>query len=269
MLKIFYKILLFILTFLALWLVLLQVNWMQLLHVKDVSAKIEEKFGDLMWEQIERDTKVITDSLVLEPLDSILHTLCTTNEIDYSSIKFHVVAVHQVNAFALPNNHLVVFTGLLQEAGSREAVAGVLGHELAHLQLHHVMKKLVKEVGLSVIVSATTGGNGAGAVVLQSIKLLSSSAYDRSLEQDADIQSVDYLANTGINPEPFAGFLFNMGESDGSIEKYSVWLSTHPNSKQRATYLLDYIKEKKIPMPKANVADDHWQQMLAKLDSIE
>lgn len=270
MLKIVYKILLFVAAFLALWLFFLQLDWMHILHVNEVKEGIEEKFGDLMWKQIEKQNGEIKDTLILAPIDSLLTNICTQNKLNRSQIKLHLVSMEQVNAFALPNNHIVVFSGLVKEAENKEAVAGVLAHEIAHLQLHHVMKKLVKELGLSVIMGATSGGNGSGAVILKSIKMLSSTAYDRSLEEEADLKAVNYLVQAGIHPEPFAGFLFNMGNKEGDIQSYTAWVSTHPNSKERAQAILTYfesLKDDSLHLLSAN--DSLWLQMQQKLKTKE
>jgi beta-barrel assembly-enhancing protease len=93
-------------------------------------------------------------------LDKLILPLCKANTIERDSLKVHIVEKDEVNAFALPNNHLVVYTGLITDCKKQEALQGVLGHEIAHIEKNHVMKKLSKEVGLSVLLSATTGGKG-------------------------------------------------------------------------------------------------------------
>ncbi len=104
------------------------------------------------------------------------------------------------------------------------------------------MKKLVKEIGLAVVITMTSG-NGNTQVLIESLKTLTSSAYDRSLEEDADIKAVDYLIKANINPEPFADFLYSLG-SDPKTEEYLSWISSHPYSKERAEYIITYSKEK-------------------------
>ena len=80
------------------------------------------------------------------------------------------------NAFALPGGHLVLYTGLINASDNFEEVTGVIGHELAHIELNHVMKRLVREIGLSALISMTTGESNP-QVVLETAKLLSSSAF--------------------------------------------------------------------------------------------
>jgi len=72
---------------------------------------------------------------------------------------------------------------------------------------------------------------------------LSSSAYDRELETEADLTAVDYLIKAGIGPEPFANFLYRLGDESKVVPKQIYWISTHPESKERAEKMIEHIKE--------------------------
>ncbi|WP_166332860.1 M48 family metallopeptidase [Sphingobacterium chungjuense] len=122
--------------------------------------------------------------------------------------------------------------------GNQEELIGVICHEIAHIELNHVMKNLVKEIGLSVLVSVTAG-NAGGEIMKESAKLLSSSAYDRNLEKQADIQAVDYLLKAKVDPHVFADFLYKL--SDKALE-YLSWLRAHPDSRKRADYIIEYSR---------------------------
>jgi predicted Zn-dependent protease len=106
-----------------------------------------------------------------------------------------------------------------------------------------VIQKLVKEVGLAVLVSMTTGGNET-VIVKEILKTLSSSAFDRSLEKEADIKAVEYLINAKIDPEPFANFLYKIANNDSDFNQYFSWINTHPDSKERAEYIVKHNTDK-------------------------
>jgi beta-barrel assembly-enhancing protease len=156
-----------------------------------------------------------------------------------------------------------VYCALIIDSENESELCGVLGHEIAHIQLSHVMKKLVKEIGLSVLISMTAGGGGE--TVKEAVKMLSSSAYDRTLEKEADLKSVEYLTAANINPEPFADFLYRMGDGEASSIKYLSWMSTHPDSKERAAYIVESIdKEKKDYKPV--LAKSTWEKLKKYLE---
>ena len=103
------------------------------------------------------------------------------------------------------------------------------------MQLHHIMKKLRKEIGLSILLSAT--GNNNPVILQKAVKLLSSSAYDRSLETEADVKAINYLTNAKIDPNGLATFLMKLAENEGKLMSDVDILSTHPASKERASLI--------------------------------
>ena len=153
----------------------------------------------------------------------------------------------------------MLFTGLISACDKPEELAGVIAHELAHMEKAHIMQKLVKETGLSVLISMTSGG-GNPEVMRQLIKTLTSSAYDRSLESEADLTGVDYLAEADIDPSPFADFLFRMSVQEKDLPDEVFWVTSHPGSEERAKDIVAHILEKRItPTP---VMDSvQWQSL--------
>lgn len=225
------------------WWIIARVDWVNVLQVAKVSSTTEQKLGELLEDMLSSE-ELVTRSAITSPVDSLLTRLCSSNNIDRSTIRLHVVANDEVNAFAMPGNHLVVYTGLIKASESPEQLAGVLAHEMAHLQLRHVMKKLIKEVGLSAVLGAT----GGGELIREVLKSLSSSAYDRELEKEADLMAVQYLENANITAEPFAQFLFNLA-TEAKVPAVFKWMSTHPDSEERARYILDNADTTLEPQP--------------------
>jgi predicted Zn-dependent protease len=249
--------------FFVLWGVFYQIDWMKLFEVEKLGDTTEEKLGDLMWKYFLQEEKMVKGDAEAV-VDSILTSVCKANEIDRNLIKLHVAEKSDVNAFALPDGHIMVYSGLIRTCNSPEELAGVLSHELAHITNHHVMKKLVKEVGLAVLISMTTGGN-AGEVIAETARTLSSTAFDRTLEREADLAAVDYLAKADINPEPFADFLFSLALGEHKATKYFTWMSTHPDTKERAEAIVSYAKGK-VTNPKSPVSKGLWDRAKAQLE---
>lgn len=264
--KILFQVSILIALFFGTWFTLNQLDWMRIFKVKQMEQTTEEKLGNLIWDLFNRHEKEIRNKKITDPLDSILSKICLKNNIDRKQIKLHIIQGDEINAFALPNNHLVIYKGLIAASESEAELSGVIGHELAHIELNHVMKKLIKEVGLSVLISMTTGHKDS-EVVKNAAKLLSSTAYDRSLEQEADVKSVDYLIKADMDPEPFANFLYKVAERESKAGKHLSWISTHPDSKERAEYIIEYSGTKSAKK-QAVLAQSTWatlQDNLLKL----
>lgn len=230
--------------FLLTWFLLLQVSWVDVFKVKKITDNTDEKIGNLIWETIQKGETKIQDPFVVKTIDSIVSKICISNQLDKDFIKVHIIEKDEINAFALPNGHLVVYSELILSSQNQEELSGVICHEIAHIQLGHVMKKLVKEIGLSVLISMTAGSSTAAETIKEAASLLSSSAFDRSMEQEADIKAVDYLLASKIDPKPLANFLYMLAEEEGSTGEYLAWISTHPESKERAEYIIEYCKSK-------------------------
>jgi beta-barrel assembly-enhancing protease len=255
--------LLTILLFFGTWFALTQFDWMYIFKVQQVTDKTEQKLGELFWEVFKKSEKEIRNTYVVNSVDSIVTQICKANKIDRDKLKIHVLNNDDINAFALPNGHLIIYSGLIFNSDNQEELAGVICHEIAHIELNHVMKKLVKEIGLSVLISMTTGNSGT-EVIKETAKMLSSSAFDRSLEKEADIKAVDYLVNANVNPEPYADFLYKLSVSEHKASKYLTWISTHPDSKERAEYIIEYSKGK-LTDYKTILSPETWDKLKAAL----
>lgn len=231
------------LLFFGIWFSMKEIDWMGTLKIQETTDNTEEQLGDVLWDVFSKGQIECENAPIVSALDSIVNHICKANNIEREKIQVHVLLNADINAFALPGGHLIVNTGLINNTEQQEELTGVICHELAHIELNHVMKKLVKEIGLSVLVSIAAG-NGGQEIIKESLKLLSSSAFDRSIEKEADIKAVDYLTNAEVNPEPFANFLFKISVDDKPEAKYLSWLGTHPDSKDRAKYIIEYSKSK-------------------------
>jgi beta-barrel assembly-enhancing protease len=241
--KILFKGFSVVLIFFTLWFSLAKIDFRTLFKINESKTATEKTIGDLLWDELSRNEDFVYNDTIVKTLDKLILPICEKNDIIRDSLKIHIIRKDEVNAFALPNNHLVVYTGLILECNNQAALQGIIGHEIAHIQKNHVMKKLSKEIGLTVLLSATTGGKG-GHILSEITKVLSSTAYDRTLEKEADLTSVDYLMNANINPEKLADFMFELAQQGQSVAQLS-WIATHPESEDRANYILGYLKGKK------------------------
>jgi beta-barrel assembly-enhancing protease len=225
--------------FLLIWVSLSKIDWVSVLKVDKITDKTEQKLGSILLDVFTGAEKEIENIHIVITLDSIVSHICRKNGINREIIKVHVIEKEEINAFALPNGHIIVYSGLVLACGTQDELASVICHEIAHIELNHVMKKLVKEIGLSVLISMATGSAGP-EIVKEAAKLVSSTAFDRSLEKQADIKAVEYLINANVNPRSFADFLYKIAEKETEASKYLTWISTHPHSIERAGYIIEH-----------------------------
>lgn len=156
--------------------------------------------------------------------------------------EFHVAGNAAINAFALPGGIIVVHTGLIEATRNPDELAGVLAHEVQHVELRHGLKGLVKELGLRGLWAAFTG-DVAGTVAGEAALQLTSLRFSRAAELQADAGGFDALVAHGIDPQGMVDFFGTMEKTAGAAPP--PWLSTHPASAARQQALqarLDALK---------------------------
>lgn len=239
--KFLFQLFISVVIFFSLWFGLSQINFVDRTDMESFSKENEKRLGDFILKTIKATGQEVDSAKVRAVIDSIGRRLCEKNNIDYSQIKIHVIKSHEVNAFALPDHNMVIYTGLILDAKNAEEVAGVMAHEIGHMEKDHVMKKLVKEIGIAMLFTIA-GGDAGFEIMKEAARVLSSTAFDRSQESEADAFAVELMAKANINPEHLSNFLFRMGKAH-DIPEELVWLSTHPDSKERAAEILKKKKE--------------------------
>jgi predicted Zn-dependent protease len=254
---------LLVLFFFGIWLGLARINWTEIFNVHQLTTENERRLGEIFLDVFLDSNREIHDKQVVSSIDSLVIKICSANSIERDYLKIHIVENKDVNAFALPDGHLIVNSALISNSGSQEELAGVICHEIAHIQANHVTKKLIKEIGITVLI-AMTNVNDGGQLIKEGARVLSSTAFDRSLEREADVMAVDYLVSANIDPKPFANFLAKLAENENEELSTLTWISTHPDSKERAKYILEYSKNKVHPF-KPPLSNSTWEMMRSSL----
>jgi len=254
MVKALLQFLLMAAIFFAAWFGLSKIDYVRLFHLSGINKKTEKKLGDVIMKTIERTQDEVDDEDALKLMDKIKTRVCEANVIDPADIHVHLVESSEVNAFALPGNHLVVYTGLIGRCDSVSELCGVMAHEIGHMQLNHVMKRLAGEVGITLLVSVATNGNSK--VIEKIIKLLSSTAFERSQESDADKFAVECLLQARINPKGFADFMLKIAKLHDMPEE-AEWISSHPDSKKRAEAIRQLYATSKVVYEPA-ITEEEW-----------
>ena len=172
-------------------------------------------------------------------------------EVAKAPYKFHfeVVQDESINAFALPGGYVVVNLGLIRKARSGDEIAGVLAHELQHALQRHGVKRIARQVGAAATLSLLMGWLDVDTLASAAAGLVARS-YDREQESEADKLGRQLLLDAGINPDGMALFFDRLADDGPSLPE---WLSTHPDSGERAKLVRDGPRfegrPRKLPPP--------------------
>lgn len=143
---------------------------------------------------------------------------------------FEVVKSPEVNAFALPGGFVTVNSGLLESAETGDEVAAVLSHEIHHVTRRHGTRRMLRELGASIVLSAIFGGTHI-AVPARAVHEFASDAYGRDEESEADRLGLQLMVRAGIDPRGMSRFFERLAKT--SLTPPAL-LSTHPDPGDRA-----------------------------------
>ena len=136
------------------------------------------------------------------------------------------------NAFALPGGTVVVTDQLVRSFPETDVIAGVLGHEIAHVAEAHGLRQVYRSLGTYLLVALIVGDVGP---ILEDMLLegglLLSLSHSREHEREADRIGVMLAARAGYDPAAVARFFERMAA--GKPASGPSWLSTHPATGER------------------------------------
>ncbi|MGH6951324.1 MAG: M48 family metallopeptidase, partial [Vitreimonas sp.] len=188
-----------------------------------IPARYREQIGDISWSQVETLTSQCADgdeaSRILN--DLAYRIMTTSNVVQRDEIWISIVDAGFPNAFALPDNSIVVTDDLIQMAEHPDELVGVIAHEIAHIEHNHIMKNIVRSVGAGIFFDVVIGGSGSGQMIAIASVNVSSLSFSRGDESDADSRGLDYLEAAGIDTAGLARlfdrFAEHAGENGGDI----------------------------------------------------
>ena len=166
--------------------------------------------------------------------------------------RFGVLNSPSVNAYAAPDGYIFVTRGLLARLNNESELAGVLGHEIAHVVKRHYVIAMKKKdttgafanLG-AVAIKSSNSGYGAAAVTpaFNLAQNMYSSGLDKSDEYEADRLGVVYATRAGYDPYGLPRVIAMYASKAGGSD-FELLFSTHPSPQDRLSRLDDAMGEK-------------------------
>jgi predicted Zn-dependent protease len=194
----------------------------------NIPESVEKRLGDSMYEGM------ITAYTVDDSLTRTVNDFAKS--INFKTaypITVTVVKENEVNAFALPGGHIVVFDKILLKMKSKEELAALLGHEVAHVHYRHSLKSMFRSLAGYLFISLLLNDiNGIAAVMADNSNMLVNLTYSRELENEADKKAMTMIQSNGIGLKGFVDLFQLLRESAGDGGQYEI-LSSHPLTEER------------------------------------
>lgn len=174
------------------------------------------------------------DQALLEFVRAIGHDLAPAPTDSYIDYEFFVLRDPSPNAFALPNGHVYLHTGMLARMDDEAQLAGLLAHEINHVAGHHSIVDF-RSRKKKTIASMVLGGLGGWGSIIATGLYTSVYGFTRDLEQEADNKAVPILAGSRYDPHAMPE-IFEILSTDyeGLNPRIPTIWSTHPQLEERA-----------------------------------
>ncbi len=162
--------------------------------------------------------------------------------------KFGVIDSADLNAFAAPGGYVLLTKGLYQKIQSEAQLAGVLGHEIAHIVKKHQLKVLQKQQLLGYGASRLSGLFGKkdklAKKALNTGAEISARGLDKDAEFEADRMGLTLAYRAGYDAYGLPDVLQTIGQTNKSDSSVALLFKTHPSPDERLAKLGDSIGDK-------------------------
>ncbi|GAK54791.1 peptidase M48 Ste24p [Candidatus Vecturithrix granuli] len=192
--------------------------------------------------QFSSDYGDVQDSSLNYYLTQVGNELVANSHRPNMPYSFRCVNATYVNAYAFPGGSIAATRGILLELDNEAELAGLLGHEIGHVNARHTAERMTKSILTSLVVAgvaiyvekkhekyaalaAGLGNIAAGALLAH---------YSRDDERQADELGMEYMTRVGYNPQGMVGLMEVLRSlSDHKPSAIDMMFSTHPMSEER------------------------------------
>lgn len=202
----------------------------------------EVNYGRKAIPEIEKEVPLLPpDHPTSKYIDALGHKLAAKTPGYKFPYTFKVVRQKEINAFALPGGPIYVNIGTIQ-AGSEAELAGVMGHEIAHVVMRHSTRQASRQAKASVPLAILSGvlgasvGGWAGSLAQMGISVGAGGVftkYSRDAETEADMVGAQIIYDAGYNPNAMVTFFQKLKAQQGNGGGPS-FLASHPDPGNRA-----------------------------------
>lgn len=206
---------------------------------EDQEIQMDRQYSPL---QFSADYGPVQDRRLNTYIDGVGKKMAARTHRPHMPYSFRVVNATYINAYTFPGGSVAATRGILLKLDNEAQLAGLLGHELGHVNARHCAEQMSKGQltqaivgGLSVLAGTQGAGYGELASQLGSISagaLLAS--YSRDNEREADALGMGYMVDNGYGSNGFVGLM----EMLNSLSKHKanaaeLLFATHPMSDER------------------------------------
>ncbi len=207
-----------------------------------ISEAAEKRLGERADVQIIQQFGFYADPFLQDYINQVGQKIVQVAERRNVTYRFKVVDDPSENAFALPGGYVYITRGMLAALNSESQLAGVLGHEIAHVTQRHGARRMTEALGYQLLTAALAiGGAASGvgdpgqwAVLGQSVFTNILLGHGQEFEFEADEKGLFYANRAGYDPEEAGKFMRRLRQLERLRGAgYHGFGSTHPETTLR------------------------------------
>ena len=204
----------------------------------------ELQLGREIMHDIRADPSYSDDPEVVDYLNALGRRLAMASPDPNQQFDFNLLIDPEINAFSLPGGFVCVNSGLILTAQNESELAGVLGHEMGHVEQRHFARQMAEQqrgqimsyVGLAVALLASRANPDlaqAGIMGSQAGFVQSQLSYSRDKEREADRVGFQTMTGAGFDPQGMVSFFQRLQQATRLEDNAPVYLRTHPLTYER------------------------------------
>lgn len=188
---------------------------------------------------------LVKDAALQKYVNSVGRWVASQSERPELPWRFGVIESDDLNAFAAPGGYIMLTKGLYKKLQNEAQLAGVLGHEIAHVVKKHQLKVLQKQqllsMGAGLLSDKYAKDNALVSKAIGSGAEISARSLDKSAEYEADRLGLSYATRAGYEPYGLADVLQTLGQSSNSDASVALLFKTHPHPDERLSALSESV----------------------------
>lgn len=211
--------------------------------IPTMSINSEIQLGARLAAEFEQTAKLFDDPVANEYINRVGQKIVKNSD---AKVPFHIkiVDTDEINAFALPGGYFYVNKGLILTADNEAELAGVMAHEISHVTARHAARMLTKaQVTQALLIAGMIlmppVSQGAAIGIQNGLGLgmnLTFLGITRDSEREADQLGLQYLWNSGYDPEAYLTFFEKLkAQEKNPPSRLAGWFRTHPTTNDRVS----------------------------------
>ena len=223
----------------------------------------ERQLGLSIMKEARADPGFYDDAEVTDYVTRVGKRLAARSGDARQAFEFFMMRDPQINAFALPGGHIGVHTGLIVAAQSESEMAGVMGHEIAHVTQRHIARMVsnqqanqwVSLAAFAIAILASRSNSQVSQAAMAAgpaLAIQQQLNFSRDFEREADRVGLQMLEKAGFDPRGMELFFERLQRAtrlyDGGAPSY---LRTHPVTYER----ISDMQGRSANLPYRQVAD--------------